>query len=566
MQLRFKWLRAAPERRKEIIDEISFGSDPRPSFYLLLIASALIASFGLVANSTAVIIGAMVVSPLMTPILGISLGLVRSDSKLLGRALSAEVLGIILAIIVSTFFGLIPLAIEPTSEMLLRTEPNLLDLLVAVFAGLAGSYAMVDERISPALPGVAIATAIVPPLANTGLCIALGAYDGAIGSFLLFVANFFSILVVASLVFVAAGLERRTQDIGKMSYVKRFGIAVTGFLAVAVFLTHSLNQIIESRYTKLTLARALKSRLSRLFDVSLINEIHNKKGDILHVLATVQTPHIINPRQVKQVQDALVKEMGLPIELVVRNILAKDMTATGTTGGVTEQNLDGSFIKEEREDRSLKIEKAEQVLWNELADRPDLRVASVDYGLLPLGPVLMVSLYGAGSLTKDDVARLEDLMRERLDDQSVRLIISHIEPELKSTRGKLLYGWSYFGKADGQTRRLIDDIDLAVQRKFTEMPNTFPVEIYHTILENRWDILVEVMGPKVLTPADVKSIEADIRRLVPKPLNLYIWSRADTLINNEGYQSFTTITEKRKSQFKSIYFEKWSSEAADTAE
>jgi uncharacterized hydrophobic protein (TIGR00271 family) len=154
-----------------VIDEINYGSEPAVRFYALVATSTLIAAFGLIANSVAVIIGAMVVAPLMTPIFGMALALVRGDTKLLGRAFQAEVLGVILAVGVSTIFGSLPLALEATPEMLARTQPNLLDLLVAMLAGFAGSYAMIEERLSPALPGVAIAVAVVPPLANAGLCL-----------------------------------------------------------------------------------------------------------------------------------------------------------------------------------------------------------------------------------------------------------------------------------------------------------------------------------------------------------------------------------------------------------
>jgi len=145
----------------------------------------------------------MLVAPLMTPIFGIALALIRGDATLLGRAVRAEIVGVLLSVALALCFGFLIPELEATTEMISRTKPNLLDLLVAVFAGFAGAYALVDEHISPALPGVAIATAIVPPLANTGLCIALGAYYGALGSFLLFFANFLSILLIAGAVFLS---------------------------------------------------------------------------------------------------------------------------------------------------------------------------------------------------------------------------------------------------------------------------------------------------------------------------------------------------------------------------
>ena len=108
------WIKSSPERAEFVIEEISNGSAPQISFYILLLTSALIASFGLLADNTAEVIGAMLVSPLMTSIMGIALALVRGDSKLLGRAILVEALGVALAIGVSALFGLLPLAIKAT--------------------------------------------------------------------------------------------------------------------------------------------------------------------------------------------------------------------------------------------------------------------------------------------------------------------------------------------------------------------------------------------------------------------------------------------------------------------
>ena len=243
----------SPERKTAVMNDIFENSVPAPRFYVMVIISNLIAVLGLVANSPAVIIGAMLVAPLMTPIFGISLALVRGNSHLLFRSIVAEVQGVGLAILLSFLFGLLPLAIEPTSEMLARTQPNLLDLLVAVFAGLAGAYAMVDERISPSLPGVAIATAIVPPLANTGLCLAVGEYWGGLGSFSLFLANFLSILLAASVVFVTAGMVPFYRELTQKDLVRRFGVALLSFSIITIVFTWSLVQMVQYRHIKSTI-------------------------------------------------------------------------------------------------------------------------------------------------------------------------------------------------------------------------------------------------------------------------------------------------------------------------
>jgi uncharacterized hydrophobic protein (TIGR00271 family) len=176
--------------------------------------------------------------------------LVLGDTKLLRRAAQSEALGVLLSIGIAAVLGLFPLALEATPEMLARTEPNLLDLLVAVLAGFAGTFAIIDVRISPALPGVAIAVAIVTPLANTGFFLALGAYYGAYGSFLLFFANFLAILLVSAATFIASGLAPGSMWQEKVGWVRRFGLAALGFLVVGIYLTWSLASIVQDRYLR----------------------------------------------------------------------------------------------------------------------------------------------------------------------------------------------------------------------------------------------------------------------------------------------------------------------------
>ena len=120
------WISTTPERIQLVIEDITAGSEPALRFYLMVVISTLIASIGLVTNSTAVIIGAMLVAPLMTPIFGISLGLLLGRPGLLGRAMCAEIMGIIMAISIAILFGILPMETQVTPEMLARTRPNLL--------------------------------------------------------------------------------------------------------------------------------------------------------------------------------------------------------------------------------------------------------------------------------------------------------------------------------------------------------------------------------------------------------------------------------------------------------
>ncbi len=168
-------------RREFLISEITRTSAPSGMYYLLMTVAVFIASIGLMANSPAVVIGAMLVSPLMMPIFGVSLGLVRGEFPLLRNSIFSVAAGILLGIAGAWMIGKLPIFFEMTNEIIGRTTPNLLDLGVAAFAGIAGTVALIDERVSPVMPGIAIATSLVPPLCASGLCLALAEYSEAWG-------------------------------------------------------------------------------------------------------------------------------------------------------------------------------------------------------------------------------------------------------------------------------------------------------------------------------------------------------------------------------------------------
>ncbi len=166
----------------------------------LLICSIMIASLGLSLNSPAVIIGAMLISPLMSPILGVGLGIAINDREMLTISMQHFVVAIAIALVVSFLFFSIPVVNGVTNEIESRTQPTLLDGLVAIFGGLAGIISITRKEKGSALPGVAIATALMPPLCVSGFGLATRDWSIALNAFYLFFLNSFFIAVTAYLV------------------------------------------------------------------------------------------------------------------------------------------------------------------------------------------------------------------------------------------------------------------------------------------------------------------------------------------------------------------------------
>lgn len=180
-------------------------------FWVLLVLATGIATFGLMGDSVATVIGAMIVAPLMIPIMGLAFAVSIGDREaILSSALIAAG-GIATAILVGWLLSWpFPNASDITSnaQIMARTAPRLVDLLAAFATGLAGAFAAGRRDVSDTLPGVAIAISLVPPLANVGICLSFGRPDLAMGSMVLFVTNFLAIVLTGAVVFGVMGYPR----------------------------------------------------------------------------------------------------------------------------------------------------------------------------------------------------------------------------------------------------------------------------------------------------------------------------------------------------------------------
>ncbi|MGI9643088.1 MAG: DUF389 domain-containing protein [Acidimicrobiia bacterium] len=215
--------------RSRILDDLFFEGERRAPylyrFAALMVLSASIAALGLMNDSTAVVIGAMLVAPLMTPIMAFAAALVQTwtnrQLETLAIVAVGAALGIAMGWLTALFIPRIGAETPLPSEVLARTAPNLADLGIAILAGVAGAYVTVRSEAGSALPGVGIAVALVPPLAAVGITLGAERGDLARGALLLFLTNFAAITLSAGAMFAVAGfvpprerLRRRTLSIG----------------------------------------------------------------------------------------------------------------------------------------------------------------------------------------------------------------------------------------------------------------------------------------------------------------------------------------------------------------
>jgi uncharacterized hydrophobic protein (TIGR00271 family) len=325
--------RLSDERRQAIAAELfSDGSGELAGYVrrvvVLTALSTVIASLGLIANSAAVVIGAMLVAPLMQPIVALGAGLVLVRPRAEAMSLGLVVLATSEAFVVALLVGwLVPnfRVITLTPEIVSRTAPALLDLLVAVAAGAAGAYLTVRPRAGGALAGVAIAVALVPPLSASGVLVAHGNDRLAAGAFFLFLTNLVGIVLAAIVVFLATGF----YESGRLSVGRR--AAVTMPILVVALVSYPLVQRSLRTYQVSSYegqVRAMVVPRLRKAGLGVQNVVVIRRAGL--VVASLDVVGPTKPPDSRPLAQQLAERVGHPVRLILRWTAREEQTADST--------------------------------------------------------------------------------------------------------------------------------------------------------------------------------------------------------------------------------------------
>ncbi|OGO62528.1 MAG: hypothetical protein A2Z45_06385 [Chloroflexi bacterium RBG_19FT_COMBO_55_16] len=333
------------ERRGEVQIKLREASRPGFDFFLLVILSCTIATMGLLTNSAAIIIGAMLVAPLMSPIIGLGLASITGDQRLLRFAGAGLVQGAFLAVLVSFilswFNRQLPFILlqELPNEILARTHPSPIDLTVALAGGLAAAYALAQPTLSAALPGVAIATALMPPLCTIGIGVALERWDVAGGALLLFVTNAVAIAFAATLVFFSLGFgPRPLNNSNRLPHSLLISALLTiGLLVPLTYL--SVNFVQQAAQTR-QIENIVKEEIEQAKNSELVEMRVQRISGILNMNITIRSTQLLNHQDSVEIQESIAGRLQQPVDLVINQVIAArldpkippTLTSTPTSG------------------------------------------------------------------------------------------------------------------------------------------------------------------------------------------------------------------------------------------
>ncbi|MEU8899431.1 TIGR00341 family protein [Nocardia sp. NPDC048505] len=288
---------------EELLDRVDLDHGDvrakRSAFWLMLALSSVIAVSGVIGDSTATVIGAMIVAPLSVPILGVGLGIATGRAALIGRSLLLVLAGVALVVVIGFLTAKLlpnPGDVLANPQVAGRTSPKLMDLTAALATGLVGVIAMIRRDVGDVLPGVAIAISLVPPLGVVGVCLGSHAPGLALGAFVLFASNMVAMIVTATIIFVATGYANEA-GVGAARRGRAYAVLAAALTLVAVpMVVNSLSTVWADR-----IAHAARGWLTDVPGAEITQVTVHSSTATIEVLAPADLPPVDQLQ--KQVED-----------------------------------------------------------------------------------------------------------------------------------------------------------------------------------------------------------------------------------------------------------------------
>lgn len=412
------------EEKTKVLENVTSSVSFRGSNLWILACAIIIASVGLNVNSTAVIIGAMLISPLMGPIVGAGFALGTYNFQLLKKSMKNLFIATIVSLLVSTLYFYISPFKDVQSELLARTSPNIYDVLIAFFGGLVGVIAITRVEKGNPIPGVAIATALMPPLCTAGYGIATFNFSYFVGAFYLYTINCFFICIATFI--VIKYLKYPSSTIVNEKYEKRIKIGITSLIIIMIVpsfylayslwnekrFTNSAEEFINSEFNSkgyTVIYKKLEYNSSpKKIDIAFLNK-KLSKDEIASYNKILQEKGITNTQlNIRQNDDDLKSEILKEINKQESSISEKDIVIN---------KLNTELGKYKIEDK--KIVKEMAILFPELKD--------ISLGMLEQYPdtdstnIQIVLLYRDDKKTIDS-QKLKNWLSTRLSSKNVETV------------------------------------------------------------------------------------------------------------------------------------------------
>lgn len=298
-----KFFRLSPKERERTYIQVTSNSTEDFSFYLLTVLSSLIISLGMLVNNSAVVIGGMLIAPLIWPILSFSIAVTSGKLSIVRHSLFTVLKASFLVLIVAALVGLISPFTAFTEEILSRTAPTFIELLIGLTAGFVGAYTVSSVKLSSIIGGVAVAVALVPPLCVAGLTLIAGDTDRFLGAALLFASNLLAIAVGSVFLYMLQGFftsaSEATESVRKSYLFWSFILLLTISIPLFVVTRSLISQNQMRNFVYSTIREYYPS--AKITELNITKSTDNE--NILIIDVTLQYQNTLEPEKLEELNN-----------------------------------------------------------------------------------------------------------------------------------------------------------------------------------------------------------------------------------------------------------------------
>ncbi len=309
-----RFLKIDDERQKKIFEDINERSDPNFNFILLTVFSTIIVALGLIIDNAAVVIGGMIIAPLIWPILALGLAIIRGNMPMLKKATFTILKATLIIFLVSFVISVFSPYLGESSEVMLRVQPTLFELFIALAAGFIGTYVVAHPKLSGALAGVVAAVALVPPLSVMGILIANGSFILASGAALLYFTNLIAMTFAAIILFLLVGVKFPKRESSKNIAMSNISWFVIFLIIIAIPLTLVMRDIIKENGDRAVVRDVIEEYT---MNAVITNLVVDDQRNLTIINATIQSPVELTSLYARRLSDILAEKLGTPVNLKV---------------------------------------------------------------------------------------------------------------------------------------------------------------------------------------------------------------------------------------------------------
>lgn len=324
---------------------------------------------------------------------------------------------------------------------------------------------------------------------------------------------------------------------GWRGLVGRFSVAVISLTLVAIVLTGYLFTLIDDLRVNRVVNSVLDEQLAHLPNTALTSVELNPTTKGVSIIASVDTPQILEPYMVKVIEEHLSAQLGQPVQLFMRCKVTKVISATGSTNIRPYLNVDGKVSHVQLTPPMALLQQAEQIAREALAGQDYLHLDDISLVELDSGPVLVMAIQSPREPSAERVENFQKFLQERLQNSNIQVGIRRISTSEVSAKGPVILGAAHYGALDEGQRQIQAQIESLLTRSIMDKSNFYVQAIDAAPAGESWTVRGLVAGPNVLSPADIKALQDAVKRELNQQVDLKILSRVELEVGEEGYQS-----------------------------